>query len=99
MPAWVSLVSWRAGGGVAALFMVLSRHVPEAGLPAAAVVEADVEVLAVEPEQGDGGQHPAGEARVLVGPVRPVRPRPALADPVAEAQPAAVAHRQHRLGE
>src|SRR5207248_2358653 len=64
-------------------------------LPAATVLELDVEVLAVESEHADQRQQLTREA----GLAAPRRLRPAFAHPVAETQLAAVTHPNHRLGE
>src|SRR5437660_11849468 len=69
---------------------------PEPRLPAAPLRELHLQVLGVEPEAGDLGEHLPGEARRALGATRAERARPALADPVAEAQPAAVPQAHHR---
>jgi len=64
----------------------------EPGLPTATVLEHDIEMLAIEPKQVNRRQHILSRA-ISFG------PSPALADAMTEAQPAAIAHRDNRLGE
>src|SRR5262249_21746185 len=69
------------------------------GFPAAAVIEPDVKVFGIEPEQRDQRQYPASESGPALHCAGVHGLRPAFADPVTEAQLAAVLHQQHRLGE
>src|SRR5262245_41299877 len=70
---------------------------PEPRFPTAPVLEPDVEVLGVEPEQADPRQHLARESGFAAGFADIDGSDPAFAHLVAETEPATIPQQQHRL--